>query len=57
MNRQSRPPSSSLLPDFYASKKSIIVENQKRKNSTVISYIKDCIYKKRFQNGTSLLTL
>ena len=31
MNRQSRRhPSSSLLPDFYASKKSIIVENQKR---------------------------
>lgn len=38
MNRQSRRhPSSSLLPAFYASKKSSIVENQKRKNSTVNS--------------------
>ena len=36
MNRQSRRhPSSPILPAFYASKKSVISENEKRKNISV----------------------
>lgn len=49
MNRQSRRhPSSSLLPAFYASRTSIITENQKRKNATVNSR---CLKKRKAKRG------
>ena len=49
MNRQNRRhPTSPMLPAFYASKKSIISENKKRKNETVNS---KCFKNKKVKRG------
>ena len=49
MNRQNcRHPTSPMLPAFYASKKSIISENKKRKNETVNS---KCFKNKKVKRG------